>query len=236
MSGHSKWSKIHRQKGVADNKRGALFTKLGKAISVAARLGGGDPAMNFKLQLAIDQAKANNLPKDNIDRAIKRGTGELGGGTIEEVIYEGFGPGGVAIIVECLTDNKNRTVADIKHLFTKLGGNLGGQNSVAWMFELTGVIRLNKMDENLELGLIEAGANDIFQEADGWTVITPPANLQGVKNFLKTAGVGVEYAEVEHAPKDKKTIDEQTKTKLEIFFEALDENQDVNNFYTNADL
>src|SRR3989344_404513 len=142
MSGHSKWSQIHRQKGAADAKRGAIFTKLGKNISIAARLGGGDPATNFRLRLAVDQAKAANMPKDNIDRAIKRGTGEIAGGTIETIAYEGFGPEGSAFIIECLTDNRNRTAANIKHYLTKYGGSLGTPGSVSWQFEQKGIVRV----------------------------------------------------------------------------------------------
>jgi len=142
MSGHSKWAQIKRQKGATDQKRGNLFTKLAKGITIAARDGGGDPASNFKLRLAVDQAKQSNMPKDNIERAIKRGAGELEGGQIEEAIYEGFGPSGVAIIIETLTDNKNRTVSNVKHILTKYGGGLGSSNSVLWQFERKGVVRI----------------------------------------------------------------------------------------------
>lgn len=235
MSGHSKWSKIHRQKGVADNKRGALFTKLGNNIAVAAKAGGGDPTTNFKLQLAIEQAKSGNMPKDNIDRAIKRGTGELAGGKIEEITYEGFGPDNIAFMIDCLTDNRNRTSAAMKHVLSKFGGNLGGPNSVSWMFEQKGIVRTGEIDDELELELIDAGANDIIQEEDGSTIFTNPADLKKVKNLLTQKNLAVDYAEIEQVPKDKKIIGDKTKEKLEKVFAELDDNEDVNNFYTNAD-
>lgn len=234
MSGHSKWSKIHRQKGVADSKRGAIFTKLGKAITVAAKTGGGDPGMNFKLQLAIDQAKASNMPKDNIDRAIKRGTGEIEGGKIEEITYEGFGPDGVAFIVECLTDNRNRTSSDLKHLFTKHGGSLGGPGSVSWMFEPKGVIHSQAINEDLELELIDAGVTDIIKEEDGSTILTSSAELKKIKELLEKKGLTVAYAENEMVAKTKKELNDNTKNKLEKIFQDLDDNEDANNFYCDA--
>lgn len=234
MSGHSKWSKIHRQKGVADSKRGAIFTKLGKAITVAAKTGGGDPSMNFKLQLAIDQAKASNMPKDNIDRAIKRGTGEIEGGKIEEITYEGFGPDGVAFIVECLTDNRNRTSSDLKHLFTKHGGSLGGPGNVSWMFEPKGVIHSQAINEDLELELIDAGVTDIIKEEDGSTILTSSAELKKIKELLEKKGLTVAYAENEMVAKTKKELNDNTKNKLEKIFQDLDDNEDANNFYCDA--
>lgn len=181
MSGHSKWAKIKHKKGVADAKRGAIFTKLGNAATIAARQGGGDPEINFSLRLAIDKAKAGNVPKDNIERAIKRGTGELGGVNLEEITYEGFGPNKIPIIIECLTDNKNRTVAEIKHILDKNGGSLSGQGSVMWMFER------NKS------------------------------------------------AEIKFAPKGehKIEVDDETRERAQKLFDALDEHQDVVNYYTN---
>lgn len=235
MSGHSKWSKIHRQKSVADNKRGALFTKLGNAITIAAKSGGGDPTSNFKLQLAIDQAKTGNMPKDNIQRAIKRGTGELAGGKLEEITYEGFGPNNIAFMIDCLTDNRNRTSAAMKHALTKFGGSMGGPNSVGWMFEQKGIIRTEKINNELELKLIDAGANDFAEEDDGTTIFTNPSDLKKVNDLLTQKGLAVEYAEIEQVPKDKKKIDDKTKEKLEKIFAELDDNEDVNNFYTNAD-
>ncbi|HLC89855.1 MAG TPA: YebC/PmpR family DNA-binding transcriptional regulator [Patescibacteria group bacterium] len=236
MSGHSKWAQIHRQKGTADAKRGALFTKLGKVISVAARLGGPDPTANFKLRLAVDQAKAANLPKENIERAIKRGLGESGEGKIEAVNYEGFGPNGVALIIECLTDNRNRTSSNIKHVLAKYGGNLGGPNSVSWIFENRGVIRINQINESLELALIDAGAQDIVKNADGVVVYTAPNDLKMIKDFLEQKGIKAEYAEIEQMAKEKKAVDNETKNQLEKLFSELDDDEDVNNYYTNAEI
>ena len=236
MSGHSKWAQIHRQKGTADTKRGALFTKLGNAITIAARLGGGDSDANFRLRLAIDQAKAANLPKDNIERAIKRGTGELAGGIIEQITYEGFGPAGTAVIIECVSDNRNRTASAIKHIFTKYGGSLGSPGSVSWLFELKGTIRTKKINEELELELIDAGATDIIPEEDGATVYSKPNDLKKVKDFLEQKGINVEHAEIEQVPKEKKILFPDQKDKMQKMFDELDENEDVNNYYTNAEI
>lgn len=235
MSGHNKWSKIHRQKSAADNKRGAVFTKLGNAITVAAKSGGGDPDSNFKLRLAIDQAKAVSMPKDNIERAIKRGTGELEGGAIEELTYECFAPDGVAFIVEALTDNRNRTGSDVKHIFTKHGGSLGAPGSVAWMFEQKGIIRIAKIDEELELELIDQGVVDIKKDEEGVSLFTEPNDLKKVKDFLELKKIETLYAEVEQIPKELKETDEVLKVKIQKIVEALDENEDVSNYYTNAD-
>ena len=235
MSGHSKWAQIHRQKGTADTKRGALFTKMGNAITIAAKLGGGNPETNFRLRLAIDQAKVINMPKDNIDRAIKRGTGELGGGTIESVTYEGFGPGGIAFIIETLTSNRNRTSANIKHTLTKYGGSLGTPNSVRWFFGQKGIIRIEKIDENLELELIDAGAEDIVTDSDGVAVYTQPNDLKKIKDRLEARGIKTEYAEIEWVAKEKKEAAGQKET-LEKIFDELETDEDVSNYYTNAEV
>lgn len=234
MSGHSRWAQIHRQKGSTDTKRGALFTRLGNVVTVAAKAGGGNPETNFRLRLAIDQAKAANVPKDNIERAIKRGTGEGGGGPIDTVTYEGFGPGGVALMVECLTDNRNRTSASMKHLLTKHGGNLGGPNSVSWLFEPKGVLHVSNLTEALELELIDAGALDISRDEDGVTIYTAPAELQKTKIVLEKNGIEVEHAELEQVAKEKKPLTPAEQDQLEKLFAELDENEDVNNYYTNA--
>ncbi|MAG44271.1 YebC/PmpR family DNA-binding transcriptional regulator [bacterium] len=236
MSGHSKWSKIHRQKGVADNKRGALFTKLGKAITVAAKMGGGDPDSNFKLRLAIDKARAGSMPKDNIDRAIKRGTGDLEGGKIESITYEGFATDGIALMIETLTDNRNRTSSAIKHILSKFGGSLSGPNAVSWMFEPKGIIRIKEMNDELELELIDAGATDISTEEGGVTIYTQPNDLKKIKDILEQKNIEVEYAEVEQIPKEKKDVPEAQIGKLEKLFAELDENEDVNDFYTNSNV
>lgn len=236
MSGHSKWAQIHRQKGAADAKRGALFTKLGKAITVAARIGGGNPEANFKLRLTIDQARAANLPKDNIERAIKRGTGELESDKIETISYEGFGPGGSAFIIECLTDNRNKTSAAIKHLFNKYGGGLGGRSSVAWLFDQKGIIRIKNVNEELELELIDIGALDIQRDEDGVAIYTQLNDLKKIKEFLERRGIEIEYAEIEWVAKEKKTILAEQKSLLKKLFEELDSNEDINNYYTNAEI
>lgn len=238
MSGHSKWAQIHRQKSAADAKKGALFTKLGNAITLAAKTGGGNPETNFKLKLAIDQAKAANMPKDNIERAIKRGTGEIAGGPIEELRYEGFGPGGVALIIDCLTDNRNRTLGEIKHLLSKHGGNLAGPNSVAWQFKNNGVIRITKQSdrdkEEMELDVIESGAKDFEWEDDFLVIYTEPQDLKSVEQNLEKAGYKIDYAENEMIPKEK--IKVENHETLEKLYAALDENPDVNNYYTNAEI
>jgi len=235
MSGHSKWAQIHRQKGTADAKRGALFTKLGKSITIAAKIGGSDPDMNFKLRLAIDQAKSANMPKENIERAIKKGAGELDDGKkIESINYEGFGPDGIALIIETLTDNRNRSSSSLKHILSKYGGGLGGPNSVSWMFSQKGIIRIKDIDENLELELIDAGATDIKREDNGISVYTQPSDLQKIKNLLEKKGTNIEYAEVEQIANDPKEVSADTQQKLEKVFEELDNDEDVNNYYTNV--
>lgn len=235
MSGHSKWSQIHRQKGVADAKRGAIFTKLGKNLSIAAKLGGGDPVTNFRLRLAIDQAKAANMPKDNIDRAIKRGTGEIAGGIIETITYEGFGPEGSAFIIECLTDNRNRTAANIKHHLTKYGGSLGAPGSVSWQFEQKGIIRVKAVPDELELAVIDAGADDIRQEDGGTTIYTNPTALRTVKELFEGNHIEVEYAETAQVPKEKKIVSAEAQGTIEKLCTDLENDEDVNNYYTNAE-
>lgn len=234
MSGHSKWSSIKHQKGATDAKRGALFTKLGKTITVAAKQGGSDINSNFSLRLAIDQAKSANMPKDNIERAIKRGMGELEGGKIEEITYEGFGPEATAFIIEALTDNRNRTSAAMKHILTKYGGSLGAPNSVSWMFTKLGIIRIKDIDDELELELIDAGAQDIKKEEGGVSVYTPPNDLKKIKDLLERKNIEIEYAEVEQVAKDKKEIPEDKINKIKKVFDELDKNEDVNNYFTNA--
>lgn len=242
MSGHSKWATIKRQKGVADQKRGAIFTKMAKNITVAARDGGGDPDTNFKLKMAIEQAKSVNVPKDNIERAIKRGTGELKGDVIESVVYEAFGPGNTFFIIEALTDNKNRTVADIRHIFSKLGGSLGGQNSVMWQFERKGVIRvsdyISKIEnyDDVELNLIDLGVEDIKKEDDDLIVYTKVEDLQRVRGGLEGIGVIPDYVEIEFLPRELKRVDQSGAEKIQKLFDALNENDDVNNFYSNVDI
>jgi YebC/PmpR family DNA-binding regulatory protein len=239
MSGHSKWATTKRQKAVVDAKRSSAFTKIANVITIAARKG-GDPEMNFSLRMAIDRAREVNMPKDNIERAIKRGTGELGGAALEELVYEGFGPVKAGFIIEVLTDNKNRTAADIKHLFLKSGGALGASGSVSWNFEHKGVVRIAKKNlagfnwDELELELIDNGADDIKQEEEGVIIFTKIENLNKVKSLLDKKKVASESAAIEYVPKEEKTASEEDKIKIEKFIEELEENEDVSNYYTDV--
>ncbi|OGY41482.1 MAG: transcriptional regulator [Candidatus Buchananbacteria bacterium RBG_13_36_9] len=239
MSGHSKWATTKRAKFATDAKRSNLFTKLARAITVAAREKGGDVSANFSLRLAMEKAKAANMPKDNIERAIKRGTGEIKGELIEELLYEGFGPGGTALIVKCLSDNKNRTAQEIKHILTRHGGSLGSPNSVAWQFEKKGVIRIEKEklggknSEDLELHIIDLGAQDITIEDDALTIYTKTEDLQKVSSNLKTLGLESDYAEIEYVAKEKISLADDLLKKNQELFEALDDAEDVDNYYTN---
>lgn len=238
MSGHSKWATIKHAKGAADAKRGQLFTKFIKEISIAARMGGGDPAANPRLRTAILKARAANMPKDNIERAIKKGTGELGGAVYEEKLYEGYGPGGVAILVEVLTDNNNRAAANVRNIFSKSGGNLGATGSVAYMFNRKGVIEYDaeavKEDEVMEVAL-EAGAEDIVAEDGVITVTTDPADFEGVLEVLQGKGYESVSAEVAMVPDMYSSVDTETATKLQKLIDRLEEDDDVQNVYTNAD-
>jgi len=240
MSGHSKWATTKRAKAVVDAKRGAIFTKIAKLITIAARKG-GDPTANFTLRIAIDKAKSINMPKDNIERAIKRGTGESDGEQIEELIYEGIGPAKIQFIIKCLTDSKNRTAAEIRHLFSKHGGSLG---TVMWNFTLHGIIMIEQVevndkklaDENFELELIDAGAEDIKKEDEGMTIYTAPIDLQKTKQFLESKNIKTESAEVEYVAKERVNLSNEEKNQVEKFIEELDNNEDVSDYYTNANL
>jgi len=233
MSGHSKWHTIQKKKGAADAKRGQLFTKLAKAITVAAKTGGGgDPAFNFQLRVAIDSAKAANMPKDNIERAVKRGTGE-GADTviIEEVMYEGFGPGGVALLIHCLTDNRNRSIADVRTVMNKKGGNLGGQGSVKWMFDHKGLIVLaGELNDELELSLIDSGAEDIHVEDQMIEVVTASSDL---KQVLDAIDQPTEHAGLVYLPKEAVALEEKAREQLDVLIDALDALDDVDTVYTN---
>jgi len=235
MSGHSKWATTKRAKEAKDAKRSNLFTKLSKNISVAAR-SGADLDTNFKLRMAVDKAKAYSMPKDNIDRAIKKGSGEADGDQIESYLYEGFGPGGVALIVEVLTDNKNRTVSNLKHIFSKHGGNLGGDGSVQWMFEVKGQIVLAKanLSDEEEMKIIDAGAEDIESSDEKIIVITKLEDLENIKNKLQDFDFEVESSEMTYVPKDK-LVPEKEEQLLNLL-DALDDDDDVNNIYTNTDI
>lgn len=241
MSGHSKWSQIKRQKAVTDQKRGNLFTKLANAITIAVKRGGKDQNSNFKLRLAVEKAKSANMPNNNIERAIKRGSGELEGITLEEVIYEAFGPNGIAIIIEATTDNKNRTTSSIRNIITKYQGNLGNSGSVMWMFDKKGVIRILKNNiknkEDFELKIIDTGADDIIEEEEGFTILTKVENLAYLKELIEKENIILESAEIELIPQNKIIVEsESIKNKINKLLEELEENDDVNNYFTNADL
>lgn len=239
MSGHSKWSTIKRAKAVTDAKRGAIFTKIGNLITIAAREKGGDPTTNFSLRMAMDKAKTANMPKDNIERAIKRGTGELGGEQIEELVYEGIGPAKAQFVVKVLTNNKNRSASEIRHIFTKYGGSLG---AVMWNFNKAGVLTINNEElkiknldnEEFELELIEAGADDIKKEEEGLTIMTKVEDLQKMKKFLDEKQIKTESAEIEYIAKEEVELKSDDKEKMEKFIEELEENEDVADYYTNV--
>jgi len=238
MSGHSKWANIKHRKGAQDAKRGQLFSKLAKEITVAAKMGGGNPENNVRLRVAIERAREANMPTDNIERAIKRGTGELEGVTYEEVTYEGYGPGGVAIIVNVLTDNKNRTAADIRKIFSRLGGNLGTSGSVSWIFEKKGYISVDSSkyneDDILEIAL-EVGADDVKKEDDVISIYTPIELFSNVLNALKNKGIEVKVAEISMIPKTVTTVDDETAVKVLRLLDELESNDDVQSVASNLD-
>ncbi|MDD3619950.1 MAG: YebC/PmpR family DNA-binding transcriptional regulator [Desulfobulbaceae bacterium] len=240
MSGHSKWSTIKRKKGAIDAKRGKIFTKLIKEITVAARLGGGDPAANPRLRAAVLSAKTENMPKDNIERAIKKGTGGLEGANYEEILYEGYGPGGVAVLVETMTDNKNRTVADIRYFFSKSGGNLGESGCVGWMFDKKGVIVVDKetIDEEALLTLaLEAGAEDVVEEDSSFQVMTAPEELNEVAEKLAAADLQYVEASVTMVPKNTVEVaEEKTARSLLKLLENLEDHDDVQKVHANFDI
>ncbi|MCW8803098.1 MAG: YebC/PmpR family DNA-binding transcriptional regulator [Ignavibacteriaceae bacterium] len=238
MSGHSKWSTIKRKKGALDAKRGKLFTKLIKELTIAAREGGGDPAANPRLRLAVDNAKAANMPADNIDRAIKKATGELEGVTISELTYEGYGPGGVALLVEVATDNKNRTVAEVRHLFSKHGGNMGESGSVAWMFEKKGVVSLPKQgkseDDILEIAL-NAGAEDMRTEDEYFEIQTEVESFEPVRRALIEKNLTLDNASLQWIAKNIINVAGENAETMMKLIESLEDCDDVQNVYSNAD-
>lgn len=237
MSGHSKWANIQHRKGRQDAKRGKVFTKAAKEIIIAAK-SGGDPAGNPRLRAAIAAAKAVNLPKDKIEAAIRKGTGEDAGGDFVEAFYEGYGPGGIAIMVEVATDNKNRTVAEVRHLFSKYGGTMGENGTVAWMFDRKGVISVDHSlfdEEAIMEKALEAGADDVVDDEDVWTIQTAMADFASVRDALEKAGVAMQSAELAMVPGNLVAVDVETAQKLLRLMEALDDNDDVQNVYANAD-
>lgn len=237
MSGHSKWSTIKRKKGALDAKKGAEFTKLARLIEVAAK-GGADPTMNFRLKLAVQKAKSANMPSANIDKAVRKGAGlDKDKSSIEEIMYEGLGPGGVAIMVHSLTDNKNRTVSDLRNLFTKYGGNLGNSGSVAWQFANKGILIVSKGDPDLELKAIDAGAEDIQDLGDVWEIYTAPTSLNQVKQALLASGVSIQEDKLALVPTTTvKLTDAVLAQKILNFMEALEDNEDVAEVFSNFDI
>ena len=239
MSGHSKWHTIKHKKGALDAKRGKVFTKLIKEITVAARTGGGDEAANARLRKAVSDAKAQNMPNDTIDRAIKRGTGDLEGVNYEEITYEGYGPSGVAILIETMTDNRNRTVAELRHLLSKNGGNLGESGSVAWMFDKKGYIVVDKdaksEDELFEIA-IEAGAEDMQDEGDTFEILSDPNNFEAVNEAVKTAGIEPQVAEVSMIPQNYIHLEGADAKQMLKLYEAIDDHDDVQKVYANFDI
>ena len=237
MSGHSKWANIQHRKGRQDEKRGKVFTKAAKEIIIAAKAG-GDPAGNSRLRAAIAAAKAVNLPKDRIQAAIRKGTGEDAGGDYTEGFYEGYGPGGIAIMVEVATDNKNRTVADVRQLFSKHGGSLGTDGSVSWMFDRKGVITIDREaydeDKMMEIAL-EAGADDVIDDGDVWTIQTSMEDFNGVRDNLENAGIAMQSASLAMIPQNLTAVDVELGQKVMRLMDALDDNDDVQNVYANAD-
>jgi YebC/PmpR family DNA-binding regulatory protein len=241
VSGHSKWAQIKHKKASADAKRGKAFTKIVKEISVAARLGGGDLSGNPRLRTAIEKAKEVNMPSDNIKRAVMKGTGELPGVSYEEAVYEGYGPGGVAILIEILTDNKNRTSSEIRHIMSKHGGNLGEAGCVSWMFEKKGyiIIEKAKIDEDTLMSVaLDAGAEDMRNDPkeDNYEIITMPEDMNKVKAAIEASGIPVSFAEITMLPKSYATLDEKQAEQMLRLVEAIEDDDDVQNVYTNFDV
>ena len=239
MAGHSKWKQIKHYKAAADAKRGAQFTKLIREITMAAKLGGGDPAGNPRLRTAIETARAASMPKDNIERAIKKGTGELEGVEYQEITYEGFGPGGVAILIFAMTDNPNRTVAEVRHRLSRAGGNLGAANSVSWMFERKGQLYLDSTkypeDDALEAAL-DAGAEDFKAEGEDYEITTDPAAMHSVRSALEEKGYEIREAEIAHVPKNLVSVGGDTAESLVKLLEELEDLDDVQKVAANCDI
>jgi YebC/PmpR family DNA-binding regulatory protein len=238
MSGHSKWAQIKRQKGANDAKRGQLFTKLGREISVVARQGGPDPESNFRLRLAIQRARDNNMPMENIERAIKRGAGGGESAAIEEIVYEGYGPGGVAVLVEALTDNRNRTVAELRNLFSRAGGSLGETGCVAWQFKPRGIISLETKGgdpDELALQAIDAGALDVKTENGSVEIYTEPGDLEDVRKAMEGNGATVHSAEVTMLPETTIELDTKVAEQVLKLLDRIEEHDDVQHVYSNAE-
>ncbi|HWT44810.1 MAG TPA: YebC/PmpR family DNA-binding transcriptional regulator [Vicinamibacterales bacterium] len=239
MSGHSKWHTIKHKKGAADAKRGKIFTRIIKELTVAARNGGGDPNSNPRLRTVIAEAKSVNMPADNIKRAVQRGTGELPGVSYEEITYEAYGPGGVAIMIEVLTDNKNRTVGEMRHALSKYGGNLGEANSVAWMFEKKGYIVVEKSkaeEDKLMTAAIDAGADDMRDDDDNWEVVTPPDAYEAVLEAVKALGIEPAVSEIALLPQNYIKLEGKSAQQMVKLMDVLEEHEDTKKVWTNADI
>jgi len=239
MSGHSKWATIKRKKAVTDQKRGKAFTQISKEITIAARMGGGDPNGNPRLRLAIDKGKASNMPSDNIKRAVQKGTGELPGVTYEDVTYEGYGPGGVALIIESVTDNKNRTVSEIRHMLERHNGKFGASNSVAWMFHRKGIIHIARAsyDEDSLMGIIlDAGADDMRTDDEFYEIIVSPEHFENVKQNLEQKAIKLEDAEIQMLPENTVKVEGKDAETVLKLMEALEEHDDVQHVYANFDI
>ena len=239
MSGHSKWHTIKHKKGAADARRGKVFTRLIKELTVAARAGGGDPDMNPRLRTVIAEAKSHNMPAENIKRAIRRGTGEEAGVSYDEVTYEGYGPGGAALLVETLTDNRNRTVGEIRHLLSKYGGNLGEANSVAWMFEKKGQVTLSKDkadEEALMSAVLDAGADDMRDDGSAWEIVSPPDAHQAVVAAVKALGIEPDSAEIAMLPQNYIKLEGRTAQQMLKLMDALEEHDDTRHVWSNFDV
>ena len=240
MSGHSKWANIKHKKGKADALRGKITTKISREITIAVRMGGSDPTGNMKLKLALSKAKANNIPKDNIQRAIQKGAGALEGQSFEEITYEGYGPAGVAMMVSCLTDNRNRTAADVRHVFSKYGGNLGATGCVGYMFQQKGVFAVSKEtgveEDDLMMIALEAGAEDIKNEEEGFEIVTTPDAFDDVEKALADAGIEVEMAEITMIPDTMAELSAEDAGRVQKMLDVLEDLDDVQDVYHNADL
>jgi YebC/PmpR family DNA-binding regulatory protein len=239
MSGHSKWHTIKHKKGAADARRGKLFTRIIKELTIAARHGGGDPDANPRLRTVIADAKAANMPAENIKRAIRRGTGEEPGVSYEEFMYEGYGPGGAAVMIDTLTDNRNRTVGELRHLLSKYGGNLGESNSVAWMFEKKGYIVVSKRkadEESLMAASLEAGADDMRDDGEAWEVLSAPESYQAVLDAIKGLGIEPDAAEVSMLPQNYVKLEGRTASQMVKLMDALDDHDDVRHVWSNFDI
>jgi YebC/PmpR family DNA-binding regulatory protein len=239
MSGHSKWHTIKHKKGAADAKRGKVFTRIIKELTVAARSGGGDPGSNPRLRTIIAEAKANNMPRENIERAIRRGTGEEPGVSYEEITYEGYGPGGVALLIQSLTDNKNRTVGEIRHMMSKYNGNLAAENSVAWMFSRKGQVVVEKVkadEETLLNAALDAGADDMNDDGSAWEIVCSPENFEKVRDAVKALGVEPASAEVAMIPQNYIKLQGKDAQQMLKLMEALDDHDDVQHVWANFDI